>query len=163
PGCERGGGSHFVRGGPFWPRGPLVVQRHFGAELLRERARGLRGGSKSLRGGSKSLREGSKSPRAGRRCGAGGRRGSAGERGSGAGVCAAVRFGRGDLWWCSVISAPSCSASGQGGSAGARSRSAGARSRSARARSRSARGDDAARWVAVAPRGSGGASRWGVV
>ena len=58
PGCERGGGSHFFRGGPFCPRGPLVVQRHFGAELLRDRAREPRGGSKSLREGSKSLRDG---------------------------------------------------------------------------------------------------------
>src|SRR5690606_9573738 len=64
-----------------------------------------------------------------------------------------VRFGRGDLWWSTVISASSCSAAGQGSperglgrSARARSRSARgrrsravARSRSARARSRPAR------------------------
>ena len=77
PGCERGGGSHFVRGGPFRPRGPLVVQRHFGAELLRDRAREPRGGSKvlrerakllceragELRGGSKVLCEGGRGQR----------------------------------------------------------------------------------------------------
>src|SRR5690606_14791927 len=65
PGCERRGGSHFVRGGPSWPRGPLVEHRHFGVELLRDRAREPRAGARSLRACSKSLREGATEPRGG--------------------------------------------------------------------------------------------------
>ena len=65
PGCERRGGSHFVRGGPFWPRGPLVEHRHFGVELLRGRAGEPRAGTRSLRACSKSLREGATEPRGG--------------------------------------------------------------------------------------------------
>src|SRR5690606_1053130 len=45
-----------------------------------------------------------------------------------------VRLGRGDLWWSTVISASSCSATGQGSPERGLGRSARARSRSARGR-----------------------------
>ncbi len=56
------------------------------------------------------------------------------ERGGEVILSGEVRFGRRDLWWCSVISAPSCSATGQGSPAVGRSCSAGARWSCARGR-----------------------------